>query len=124
MVLTGYRADARQLVQCMDLLVLSSICDGTSVELLEATDGGVPAVVIAMGGNPEIMESSWNGGLAQSGAASVLASAIVHARQLPEHRNCMANAAMQDFRTRITLDDMISKYRRAYRELAEVALSG
>jgi len=50
--LTGFRQDARMLAQCMDLFVLSSFSEGTSMALLEAMCAEVPVAVTRVGGNP------------------------------------------------------------------------
>ena len=51
----GHRDDARHLIQCMDLFVLSSFSEGTSMALLEAIAAEVPVAVTAVGGNPEVV---------------------------------------------------------------------
>ena len=67
--LTGFRSDAGNLTQCMDLFVLASLSEGTSMALLEAMAADVPAAVTAVGGNPEIVLEGLTGWTVQSGDA-------------------------------------------------------
>ncbi len=114
--LTGYRPDARRLVQCMDLFVLSSLSEGTSMALLEALSAGIPVAVTRVGGNPEIVtpEMGW---LVESGDVAGLAAAIVDSFANPTKRTQFAAAGRQRFQERFSFRAMIDAYARQYREL-------
>jgi len=77
--LTGFRSDARTLVQCLDLFVLSSLSEGTSMALLEAVAAGVPVAVTAVGGNPEIVLDGRTGWVVPSQDEGAMTAAILEA---------------------------------------------
>ena len=115
--LTGFRTDARQLVQCMDLFVLSSFSEGTSMALLEAMASGVPAAVTAVGGNPEIVIAGETGWVVPSGAVAALTSAILEASHDPALRSEFGHAGRQRFEENFTFERMLECYRELYRSM-------
>ena len=115
--LTGFRDDARKLVQCMDLFVLSSFSEGTSMALLEAMAAGVPVVVTAVGGNPEVVTEGQTGWVIPSGSVDALTTAILEAINHPEKRRAFAFAGQQRFEERFTFGRMIEAYRQIYHEM-------
>ncbi len=66
-VFTGYRPDARKLLQGMDIFALPSIVEGEPVSLMEAMDAGLPIAAAAAGGIPEIVEHGVSGLLSVPG---------------------------------------------------------
>jgi glycosyltransferase involved in cell wall biosynthesis len=116
-VLTGFRADARRLVQCLDLFVLSSLSEGTSMALLEAMAAGLPVAVTAVGGNPEIVEQGTTGWVVPSESVDALTGAIVDAVNDPHRRAAFGRAGAQRFAANFTFERMIGQYRDLYREL-------
>ena len=115
--LTGYRSDARRLVQCFDLFVLSSFSEGTSMALLEAMAAGIPAAVTAVGGNPEIVSDGVNGWTVPSEAVPALAEVLVQAAQDTGRRASFAQAGRQRFEERFSMAGMMRAYRNCYAEL-------
>jgi glycosyltransferase involved in cell wall biosynthesis len=115
--LTGFRSDARQLVQCLDLFVLSSFSEGTSMALLEAMASGVPAVVTAVGGNPEIVVAGETGWVVPSGAVAALTSAVLDAAADESLRRDFGRAGRQRFEDNFTFGRMIECYRELYRSM-------
>jgi glycosyltransferase involved in cell wall biosynthesis len=118
-VLTGYRDDARQLAQCMDLFVLSSFSEGTSMALLEAMSAGVAVAVTAVGGNPEIVSSGEIGWVVPSDDVRALSAALTEAMADAPRRAQRAAAGQRRFNERFRFETMLDRYRELYRELLE-----
>ena len=115
--LTGYRDDARLLAQCMDLFVLSSFSEGTSMALLEAMAAGVPVAVTAVGGNPEIVTGGVTGWVVPSDDVAALTAAMLQALGDDAARQRYADDARRRFEQRFLLPRMIDHYRDLYREM-------
>jgi glycosyltransferase involved in cell wall biosynthesis len=115
--LTGFRDDARQLAQCMDLFVLPSFSEGTSMALLEAMAAGVPVAVTAVGGNPEIVSAGQTGWVVPSDDVPALTGAMLQARGDAAVRRQYADAARRRLEERFLFPRMIDHYRNLYREM-------
>lgn len=115
--LTGYRDDARALMQCMDLFALASLSEGTSMALLEAIRTGVPAVVTAVGGNPEVVLAGETGWTVASGDTESLAQVIREAEADPDRCRKLASAGLGRLERCFTFDGMVASYRELYRSL-------
>lgn len=119
--LTGFRADARELTQCMDLFVLSSHSEGLSIALLDAQAAGVPAAVTAVGGNPDVVVHGETGWVVDPGDAAALAGAIVTAGGDPRLRASLGTAAVRRHAERFDWDAMLRRYRELYRGMLRSA---
>jgi glycosyltransferase involved in cell wall biosynthesis len=115
--LTGYRNDARRLVQCLDLFVLSSFSEGTSMALLEAMASGVPVAVTEVGGNPEIVLANQTGWTIPSESSEALTNVIINAVTEPDTRRRFGLAGQRRFEDHFTMDRMIGAYRERYMQL-------
>jgi len=123
--LTGFREDARALVQCMDLFVLSSFSEGTSMALLEAMAAGIleamaagiPVVVTAVGGNPEVVVKDRTGWVTPSDSVEAMTAALLEAVNDPEKRQVFARAGRQRFEDCFAFGRMIETYRQIYHEM-------
>jgi glycosyltransferase involved in cell wall biosynthesis len=115
--LTGYRSDAAQLVQCLDLFVLCSLSEGTSMALLEAMAAGVAVAVTEVGGNPEIVVKGATGWTVPSSSIEALTAVILDAAANQARRNRLAQAGQQRFEEQFSWARMIDAYRERYAEL-------
>jgi glycosyltransferase involved in cell wall biosynthesis len=115
--LTGFREDARNLIQCMDLFVLSSFSEGTSMALLEAMAAGVPVAVTRVGGNPEIVIGGESGWVVPSNSVDALSAAILDSVRDAQKRRKIAAAGQRRFEDHFAFDRMIENYRHQYRTL-------
>lgn len=118
--LTGFRDDARSLVQCMDLFVLPSFSEGTSVALLEAMAAAVPVVVTSVGGNPELVCDGVTGWVVPSNDESAMSAAIMKAWGDRERRDAYACAARERFIESFEFDAMIANYQKVYGTLLDI----
>ncbi len=116
-VMPGHREDARQLIQCMDLFVLSSFSEGTSMALLEAIAAGVPVAVTDVGGNPEVVVNGLTGWVVASDSVPDLKNAILEAASHPDKAMQFSDSGRQRFNREFTLDKMLRSYRNAYIEM-------
>jgi glycosyltransferase involved in cell wall biosynthesis len=115
--LTGYRTDARKLTQCLDLFVLASFSEGTSMALLEAMAAGVAAAVTDVGGNAEIVLDHESGWTVPSGSVESLTAVIVEAATDARKRREFALAGRQRFQEHFSMTSMLNAYRQRYSEL-------
>ena len=60
-ILTGYQSNPTDYLGLMDIFLLSSLSEGTSMTLLEAMSLEIPCVVTDAGGNAEIIQNGING---------------------------------------------------------------
>jgi len=119
--LTGFRGDARKLAACMDLFVLSSFSEGTSMALLEAMMAGVPVAVTRVGGNPEIVADGESGWVVPSNSVDALAAAILECASNAQKRQKLGAAAKRRFEDQFAFDRMIEAYRNQYQTLLSAA---
>ncbi|MGH2396869.1 MAG: glycosyltransferase [bacterium] len=121
-VFTGYRDDARTLVQCLDLFVLSSFSEGTSMALLEAMAVGLPVAVTSVGGNPEVVVANQTGWTVPSGSTDELTQVFLKAVNDPHKRRQFAEAGRRRFQEHFAIDRMLEAYAQRYHELLARAL--
>jgi glycosyltransferase involved in cell wall biosynthesis len=115
--LTGFRDDARTLIQAMDAFVLASHSEGISVALLEAMAAAVPVIVTNVGGNPEIVIDGRTGWVVAANSSDALSRAILDSATDAELRRRLGFAARRRFRARFAFDRMINAYRKQYWDL-------
>jgi glycosyltransferase involved in cell wall biosynthesis len=75
-VFLGERRDALDLLNAMDVLAISSLCEGLPLVVLEAMYLGIPVVSTDVGGISEAIVNDFNGLLVPKGDAASLGSAI------------------------------------------------
>jgi glycosyltransferase involved in cell wall biosynthesis len=75
-LLVGYEPKPAEYIAIMDIFLLSSLSEGTSMTLLEAMSIGKACVVTDAGGNPEIIKNGLNGKVTPNNDADMFANAI------------------------------------------------
>ncbi|MCF8114270.1 MAG: glycosyltransferase [Desulfotignum sp.] len=116
-VLAGYQKDAAALAPVLDVFVLASLSEGTSMALLEAMSAGVPAIVSNAGGNPEIVVNNQTGWVVPTGDGSALSRALTEAALDKRKSQAMGNQANKRFLENFTFDQMIHTYKTLYQQL-------
>jgi len=113
----GFVDDVARFMAALDVFVLSSVTEGTSVTLLEAMAARRPAVVTAVGGNPEIVLDGVTGLLVPSGDAKALADALGAVIDAPDRGATLGEAGRRRVLENFTFGGMV----RAYEALYEAA---
>ena len=113
-IFTGYNAKPVNHINLMDIFLLSSLSEGTSMTLLEAMSLSKPCIVTNAGGNPEIIEHNLNGLVTENDNADAFAQAIIQLAAEPEQINTMGEAAKQRFEQLFHYKKMTELYSKLY----------
>src|SRR5262249_40987253 len=113
----GMRRDVPSILAASDMFVLASLWEGLPLVLLEAMAAGLPAVVTAVGGNPEVIEDGVSGVLVPAGDEQALAQAISGVLDDPRRRQLMGQAARERFDRYFSLQRFIDAHEQLYEEM-------
>jgi sugar transferase (PEP-CTERM/EpsH1 system associated) len=116
--LLGLSDRINQLLNAMDVYVLSSITEGISNSLLEAMAAGLPVIATSTGGNPEVVTDGESGILFPVGDAGRLATHLAGLQARPEARVQFGLQAVERIRRKFSLESMVSSYENLYLSLA------
>ena len=106
----GVRHDVPLILRAVDVFVLTSVSEAASITLLEAMASGVPAVVTAVGGNPEMIHHSVEGLLVPRGDPLATADAIALVLDDPEKAAEMGAAGARRAREHYQLSTTVENY--------------
>ena len=84
--LLGRRSDMPEVLAAMDVFVLPSESEGMSNAILEAMSMGLPVVVTAVGGAPEVIEEGVSGFLVSYPDSRAMAARVTNLLQSPQLR--------------------------------------
>jgi glycosyltransferase involved in cell wall biosynthesis len=93
----------------MDVFVLSSKTEGTSIALLEAQACGIPSVVTNVGGNKDIIKNEYNGYLVDLDNPIEMSLAIQKALKI-ETYNIMSKKARERIKRKYSIERMMNDY--------------
>ncbi len=113
-IFTGFQTDTKKYMSLIDVYLLSSFSEGTSMTLLEAMSFSTCCVVTAVGGNVEIIEDQKNGFVVESDNTDQLAATLLSLVNNDDLRQQMGIAAKKTFDTKFDLKQMIQSYKSIY----------
>lgn len=116
--LLGVRQDVPDLLRAADLFALTSLSEAASLTLLEAMASGLPVVVTAVGGNPEIVRAEVDGLLVPRGDAEAAAGAMIRLLRDPALASAMGRSAAARVRAEFDLEKTVARYGELYETLA------
>lgn len=116
-IMAGFRTDVYELLQLMDIFVLSSISEGLPVAIAEAMAAHKPVVATSVGGLPEVVKDGYNGYLVPPADANLLADRILTLVDDGEKRGHLADNAKKVADEKLSLTAMIEAYQKLYCEL-------
>jgi len=89
----GYHADPARVLSAADVFTLTSRHEGLPISLLEALALGLPTVVSAVGGIPQVVRPDIEGRLVSAGDVGGFATAYVELARDPSARDILGRAA-------------------------------
>ncbi len=107
----GWQRDLGRIYADLDVLVNSSLNEGTPVAAIEAMAAGVPVVATAVGGVPDMIEERATGYLVPSGDAAAMAAAIEYAL---ENGAEVRAAAQREAQVRYSLEGLLVRVAALY----------
>jgi sugar transferase (PEP-CTERM/EpsH1 system associated) len=114
--LLGERSDIPELLNAMDVYVLSSRSEGLNLTLLEAMSCRLPIIATKVGGNPEVVEHGVTGFLVPPGDDVSLIHAIRGMLDAPEEKKRMGLEGENRAHKLFSLRRMLEEYNAIYRE--------
>jgi glycosyltransferase involved in cell wall biosynthesis len=114
----GIRSDVPEILAAVDVFALTSVSEAASLTLLEAMASGLPVVVTAVGGNPEIVREEREGLLVPRGDASATTAALLRLLNDSEASARMGAAGRARVKERYQLDQTVSTYYQLYQRLS------
>jgi glycosyltransferase involved in cell wall biosynthesis len=122
-VVTGYRADARDLIARSDLLVVASDSEGLSMTTLEALASGVPVVTTPVAGMSQLLASG-AGLVAADLTPQALVEPVLELLADDARRREMGRIGRALVRRDHGLDEMVSRYKSFIEETAKSRARG
>ncbi|MDP5030981.1 glycosyltransferase [Paraglaciecola sp.] len=115
-IFTGYIFKPANYIAMMDIFLLSSLSEGTSMTLLEAMSLGKPSVVTDAGGNSEIIINRLNGFTTENDNSAAFADAI-EAILNKHDLNEFQHEAYRIFNSYFSIDLCLGHYSKLYENL-------
>jgi glycosyltransferase involved in cell wall biosynthesis len=115
--LVGSSDRVPDMLNAMDVYVLSSTAEGICNSLLEAMSTALPALATGTGGNPEVVVDGESGILFPVGDFARLATELNRLRAHPEIRRELGRQAVRRVRDEFSIEAMIRKYDELYESL-------
>jgi glycosyltransferase involved in cell wall biosynthesis len=110
----GFREDVPDILNDLDLFVLSSVSEGFSLATVEAMAAGKPVIVTRSGGPQEIVEDGRTGFLTPPSDPDAMAKKICELLANPERAAALAQMARTKVVNTFSLDKMVDEYERLY----------
>lgn len=119
-VFTGYLQDTTEIMNAIDINVLTSDREALSLSLIEGMSAGKPSVTTDAGGTREVVENGKSGIVVPVGDAVNLSAAIIRIASDPELAASYGEEGMRIAREKFSPIEMCEKLTRLYRETANL----
>jgi L-malate glycosyltransferase len=110
----GNRVDVPDLLNLLDVFLLTSLSEGTSISLLEAMSSGIAPIVTNVGGNPSLVDDNIHGILISPQNVAELAENLIELLQNDEKRKIYGENASLRVREKFSLAKMVKEYEKLY----------
>ncbi len=116
-IFAGNRGDIPEILNLLDVFVLPSLREGTSLSLLEAMASGVPTIVTNVGGNPYIVKDGFNGYLVEPKDFDEIALKIIKLINDSEIKKMFKNNSRNSVKTDYSISANVEEYKKIYLDL-------
>lgn len=113
----GYQENVARFYDAMDVLLLTSVNEGTPVSVIEALAAGRPVVATRVGGVSDVVRDGVDGFLAEVADVESLAARLAELAGDPELRTRMGNAGRAHVVDRYAVERLVDDIDRLYRSL-------
>ncbi|PLS85726.1 MAG: hypothetical protein CYG60_11055 [Actinobacteria bacterium] len=111
----GFRSDARALIEVSDVLVVSSLSEGTPLVILEAMAAGVPIVATTVGGIPDQVRHEKEGLLVAPGDPVALGDAVLKLLPDPTYARRLGEAGRRRAASEFSHATLLQRIEAVYR---------
>ncbi|MBU3005713.1 glycosyltransferase [Paraglaciecola arctica] len=118
-ILPGYDPQPQHYLALMDIFLLSSLSEGTSMTLLEAMSLGKPCVVTNAGGNPEIIDDKLSGYVSKNDNFKDFAEKILFLCKHNQVRESFGSESKRIFNSKFSHQSMVNQYQQICIQLTE-----
>jgi glycosyltransferase involved in cell wall biosynthesis len=115
--LTGFVADVREVLECLDVYVQPSLCEAQGLAVLEAMASGLPVIASAVGGLPESVDAEVTGYLVPARDPGALAQTVGRLIGDPARREEMGRQGRARVLSHFTRDRMVARTVFVYDEM-------
>lgn len=119
----GVRHDIPELMRAADIFAMTSLSEAASLTLMEAMASGLPVVVTAVGGNPELVSDGVDGLLVPRGDIPATTRALLRLLDDSCLAQSLGTAARQRAERHFRLEHTIAAYAELYRRLCPSTVS-
>jgi glycosyltransferase involved in cell wall biosynthesis len=116
--LLGERDDVPDLLEALDVAVLSSDFEGSPLSVMEYMEAGLPVVATRVGGVPDVVEDGVTGTLVEPQDSPALALAVAELLRDPVRARAMGEAGRERRRRLFSIAATTAAVERLYEELA------
>jgi len=113
-IFTGFQPGPKRYLSIIDVFLLPSLSEGTSMTLLEAMSYGKPSIATAVGGTPEIIEDGRTGKLIDNEDEEALVTAMQQLGANASERDTLGKTAREVYLQRFTVSAMVQQYEALY----------
>ena len=113
-IFAGYREDIPDLLNIIDIFVITSLTEGISLTLLEAMAAQKPVVATRVGGNTEVIENGHSGILVEPKNVEIIANRLIDLIYDSKKRAYIAFNARRRVLKKFSLEKMVDAYTKLY----------
>jgi glycosyltransferase involved in cell wall biosynthesis len=118
-IFTGFIDNIHEILNIMDINVISSLSEALCLSLLEGMSIGKPSVGTKAGGIPEVVREGYNGFIVNPGDPAMLADAVLRLIRDPELRKDMGEKGRKLVEERFTAEAMAKSIEELYEATAK-----